>query len=125
MAVTLVAFAEGVNTGAAYGAFARARESEGAAVRAHAYHAEAFASWPSVCALAANDFEQVVPALHAGVAAVLPALRAEARRLGDAGAPAIGMMSGSGATCFLLHAPGAAAEIRATEGARVVLTGTA
>jgi len=124
MAVTLVAFAEGVNTGAAYGAFARAREAEGTAVRAHAYRAEAFATWPSVCALAANDFEQVVPALHAGVAAVLPALRAEARRLGDAGAPAIGMMSGSGATCFLLHPAAVAAEIRAPEGGRVVRTVT-
>jgi len=124
MAVTLVAFAEGVNTGAAYGAFARAREAEGAAVLAHAYHAEAFASWPNVCALAANDFEQVVPALHAGVAAVLPALRAEARRLGDAGAPAVGMMSGSGATCFLLHPNEGAAEIVAPEGGRIVRTVT-
>lgn len=125
MAVTLVAFADGVNTGAAYGAFARAREARSGGVQAHAYASDAFTTWESVCALAANDFEQVVPSLHAGVAAVLPALRDEARRRRDAGTPAIGMMSGSGATCFLLHATEVAAEIRAPEGARVVLTGTA
>lgn len=123
--VTLVAFAEGVNTGAAYGAFARAREASGTAVRAYAYDASAFASWASVSALAANDFEQVVPSLHAGVATVLPALRAEAQRLRDAGAPAIGMMSGSGATCFLLHDGTGAAAITEPEGAHTLLTETA
>lgn len=125
MAMTLVAFADGVNTGAAYGAFARVRDAKGEVVRAHAYDAAAFASWPSVCALAANDFEQVVTGLHAGVAAVLPALRAEARRLRDAGTPAVGMMSGSGATCFLLHPTDVAVEIVAPEGGRVVRTTTA
>ncbi len=125
MAVTLVAFAEGVNTGAAYGAFARAREARGGTVPAHAYAPDAFATWPNVCALAANDFEQVVPTLHAGVAAGLPVLRAEARRLGDAGTPAIGMMSGSGATCFLLHDAGAEAALVAPEGGRIVRTVTA
>lgn len=125
MAVTLVAFTEGVNTGAAYGAFAHAREARGESVRAYAYAPTAFANWASVCALAANDFEQVVPSLHAGVAAVLPALRDEARRRGEAGTPAIGMLSGSGATCFLLHALGASVEIVAPEGGRIVRTQTA
>lgn len=125
MAVTLITFTDGVNTGAAYGAFARARDARGEDVRAGAYASDAFTNWTSVCALAANDFEQVVPSLHAGVAAVLPVLRNEARRKGDAGTPAIGMMSGSGATCFLLHALGAGVEIVAPVGARLVLTVTA
>lgn len=124
MAVTLVAFTQGVNTGAAYGAFARAREARGDGVRAFAYGAEAFATWTSVCTLAANDFEQVVPSLHTGVAAVLPALRTEARRLADSGVPAIGMMSGSGATCFLLHPAETEAEVEAPEGGRIVRTVT-
>jgi 4-diphosphocytidyl-2-C-methyl-D-erythritol kinase len=106
MAVTLVAFEQGVNTGAAYGAFARARELHGTAVGATAYSANAFASWDSVCALAGNDFEQVVPQLHEGVASILPLLRQAAAALHTQGNHAIGMMSGSGATCFLLHPAG-------------------
>ena len=125
MALTLVAFRDGVNTGAAYGAFARGREERGEAVKALAYAPDAFASWPSVCALAANDFEQVVPSMHDGVAAALPALRAEARRIGGTGTPAIGMMSGSGATCFWRHRGGAEVSVAPPEGARIVRTGTA
>lgn len=106
MDVSLVTFSEGVNTGAAYGAFARAREARGDAVCAGAYAADAFSSWQSIATLAANDFEQVVPSMHTGVATALPVLQAEARALKAAGHPAIGMLSGSGATCFLLHPSG-------------------
>lgn len=125
MAVTLVAFGEGVSTGAAYGAFARTREAGAAPVGAHAYAANAFADWRRVSGLAANDFEQVVPALHSGVAAVLPALRAEAARLRADGHDAIGLMSGSGATCFVLHPVGVPVEIHVPAGARLVPTTTA
>lgn len=102
-AVMLAVFPEGVNTGAAYGAFARARDARGDAVHAFAYPASAFTSWESIADVAANDFEPVVSEMHAGVALVLPWFRqmaATARRNGSA---AIGMMSGSGATCFVLH----------------------
>jgi 4-diphosphocytidyl-2-C-methyl-D-erythritol kinase len=127
MAVTLVAFEQGVNTGAAYGAFARARELHGMAVGATAYSANAFASWASVCALAGNDFEQVVPQLHEGVASMLPLLRQTAATLNARGRHAIGMMSGSGATCFLLHevdADGVDESLVLPPGARLVHTTT-
>ena len=117
--------AEGVNTGVAYGAFARASEAPSRTVPAYAYSPDAFTDWAHVCALAANDFEQVVPSLHAGVAAVLPVLRAEAQRMKGAGTPAIGMMSGSGATCFLLHDAGTVTEVVVPEGGRIVRTATA
>jgi 4-diphosphocytidyl-2-C-methyl-D-erythritol kinase len=104
-AVLLAAFSTGVNTGAAYGAFAAKRAAAGPAggvPLAVAYPADAFTSWSQVARFAANDFESVVPALHAGVAAVLPVVRSMAAALGDAERPAIGLMSGSGATCFVL-----------------------
>jgi 4-diphosphocytidyl-2-C-methyl-D-erythritol kinase len=101
--VLLAVFPEGVNTGAAYGAFARAREARSDTVQAFAYPAGAFSSWASIAALAVNDFEPVVSEMHAGVAGYLPVLREMANEMHRDGAPAIGMMSGSGATCFLLH----------------------
>ncbi|WP_310569012.1 hypothetical protein [Gemmatimonas sp.] len=101
--VWLAVFADGVNTGAAYAAFARAREARGDIVPAFAYPADAFSSWASIAALAVNDFEPVVSAMHTGVAGYLPLLREIASERRASGAPAIGMMSGSGATCFLLH----------------------
>ncbi|QJR35476.1 4-(cytidine 5'-diphospho)-2-C-methyl-D-erythritol kinase [Gemmatimonas groenlandica] len=110
-AVLLAVFPDGVNTGAAYGAFARAREARGDTVQACAYPASAFASWESIAAVAANDFEPVVSEMHAGVALVLPWFRemaATARRNGSA---AIGMMSGSGATCFVLHTGGVGMQV--------------
>jgi 4-diphosphocytidyl-2-C-methyl-D-erythritol kinase len=124
MAVTLVTFAEGVNTGAAYGAFARAREASGESVHAWAYPPDAFASWKRVASLAANDFEQVVPTLHSGVAAVLPVLRDEAARLRANGHVAMALMSGSGATCFVLHPPEVRVDVSAPSGGTVVRTGT-
>lgn len=102
-AVWLATFAEGVSTGAAFDAFARAREARGDTVPAFAYPSSAFASWESIAAISANDFEVLVSEMHEGVAAVLPGFREVAAKLRDSGTPAIGMMSGSGATCFLLH----------------------
>jgi 4-diphosphocytidyl-2-C-methyl-D-erythritol kinase len=101
--VLLAVFSDGVNTGAAYGAFARAREARGDTAQALAYPAGAFSSWASIAALATNDFEPVVCEMHAGVAGILPLLRDMAATANRDGATAIGMMSGSGATCFLLH----------------------
>jgi 4-diphosphocytidyl-2-C-methyl-D-erythritol kinase len=102
-AVVLAVFSEGVNTGAAYGAFARAREARGDTVQAFAYPAGAFSSWASIATLAVNDFEPVVSEMHTGVADILPRFRQIASEMHRNGVPAIGMMSGSGATCFLLH----------------------
>lgn len=123
--VTLVVFEDGVNTGAAYGAFARTREARGDTVSAAAYPLEAFGNWTSVAALAANDFESVVPDLHEGVRTLLPQVRACAHALREAGVPAIGMMSGSGATCFVATPTGAPVSLALSAGARLVKTHTA
>jgi 4-diphosphocytidyl-2-C-methyl-D-erythritol kinase len=124
MTATLVAFREGVNTGAAYGAFADARVARGEAVSAFSYPAGAFGAWDQVAALAINDFEQVVPSLHAGVALVLPAVRDVARQLTAQGHASVGLMSGSGATCFVLHPVGTTVALDLPDGARVVTTTT-
>ncbi len=118
--VSLFAFAQGVSTGAAYGALARGREAHQERVTARAYDTSAFNSWASISALAANDFEPVVLALHDGVATVLPPLRAWAEKARDTGQPAIGMLSGSGATCFALGAAAGAWQL-ADDGAAVRL----
>jgi 4-diphosphocytidyl-2-C-methyl-D-erythritol kinase len=104
MAATLVTFPDGVNTGAAYAALAAARGGS-AHPGAVAYAADAFASWASIAALAANDFERVVPALHPGVAGWLPVVQQAAAMLRAAGEPGLGLLSGSGATCVILHPP--------------------
>jgi 4-diphosphocytidyl-2-C-methyl-D-erythritol kinase len=88
------------------------------------YPADAFASWSSIVGLAGNDFEQVVPGLHAGVARWLPVVRQAASRLVAAGTPAIGQMSGSGATCFVLTPPGRAPELNVAGGVHVINTHT-
>lgn len=124
MAVTLVAFREGVNTGQAYGAFAAARDAGGGSVRAAQYPLHAFDSWAAIAALAANDFEPVVCTMHAGVRDVLPVLRAQADALRLQGSPAVALMSGSGATCFVLHAPGTRIVPEVPDGGRVVETET-
>lgn len=141
MDVVLVAFADGVSTAAAYGALAHSRgvvppeapvgqraaysqPTHGQPVSAVQYPADAFASWSSVVGLAANDFEQVVPALHAGVARWLPVVRQAARRLVDNGTPAMGLMSGSGATCFVLAPPGAIPDLGSVPGVTLVKTRT-
>lgn len=100
--VTLFTFAQGVNTGAAYREFARMREECDRRVTARAYSADAFGSWASVSAIAANDFEDIVMQMHSGVAALLPPLRDAAAHARSAGALGIGMLSGSGATCFAI-----------------------
>jgi 4-diphosphocytidyl-2-C-methyl-D-erythritol kinase len=125
MPVTLVAFREGVNTGRAYGAFAAERERTGGAVVACQYPEQAFASWPGIAALAGNDFEPVVSTLHGGVRAVLPVLRAQSAALRLQGAPSFALMSGSGATCFVLHAPGTRVVPDLPDGCRLVETATA
>lgn len=104
MAVTLVTFASGVNTGSAYGAFAAWREAAQAPITAARLAPHALDSWDAIAGIAANDFERVVPAMHGGVATALPIVQHQAAVLRSQGRPAIGMMSGSGATCFLLRA---------------------
>lgn len=103
MAVTLVSFDEGVATGEAYESVSRDREQNGGDARGALYTFDTFATWESVCALAKNDFERVVPPMHEGVREVLPLVQDEADRIRAAGFPAIGGMTGSGATCFVLH----------------------
>ena len=127
MDVTLLTFNEGVNSGAAYGAIAQARTLTSAPSRATGalqYPSDAFATWSSIVGLAANDFEEVVPSLHAGVARWLPVVRQAAMRMMQNGTPAIGMMSGSGATCFVLAPPGLIPELGAASDMRVVKTHT-
>jgi 4-diphosphocytidyl-2-C-methyl-D-erythritol kinase len=101
--VTLVTFDAGVNTAAAYTAFANARHDSRETVGAARYPLHIFSSWESLIPFATNDFERVVPVFHGGVARVLPAVQREAARIRAEGVPAIGLLSGSGATCFLLH----------------------
>ncbi len=98
-AVDLVTFTEGVNTGEAYRALNRII---GESAPAQVWSSGAFASWGAIARLAHNDFEAVVEARHAGVGHWLPLVRAQARSRREAGEHAIGLMSGSGATCFLL-----------------------
>lgn len=147
MDVTLLTFTEGVNTGAAYNAIAQSRTQReipaAADISANIstapiatlplstrvsfavqYPGDAFASWSSLVSLAANDFEAVVPQLHAGVARWLPVVRQAASRMTESGVPAIGMMSGSGATCFVLSPPGMTPELGAASDMRVIRTHT-
>ncbi len=124
MALTLVVFPSGVNTGAAYGEFARARDARGETVGAFGYEASAFRDWASLAAIAGNDFEQVVPAMHTGVHNVLPRVRECAVRVRETGHAAIGMLSGSGATCFVLHPTTVEVTLDVPEGARLVRTTT-
>lgn len=125
--VVLVAFPTGVNTGAAYGALAahRARllaelqtsqedahvasrqaTGGGHPLPAHCYPASAFATWEQLASLAVNDFEAVVPTLHVGVAEWLPRVQDAANDASRLGAT-VGMLSGSGATCFVAYPVGA------------------
>lgn len=123
MAVTLVTFEAGVNSATAYTTFANARQDSRETVGAARYPADLFSSWASLVPFATNDFERVVPTFHGGVARVLPAVQREAARIRASGAPAIGMLSGSGATCFLLH-PADAPVTLAPEHGTLVRTNT-
>lgn len=93
--VLLAAFAEGVNTAAAYGWLDRSRGPD-AVIPKLGLAPEDVRDWSDVVALAVNDFQPVVAAHHAGVADAL-------RYFGDALPPEAGgftMLSGSGATVF-------------------------
>lgn len=121
--VDLITFSEGVNTGEAYRALNR---PIGESTPAQQWSTVDFGSWGALAGLAQNDFEAVVESRHAGVARWLPLVRAQARRRCEAGEPSIGLMSGSGATCFLLCSATAPVEWPATgPGERVVRTSTA
>ena len=124
MAVTLVTFTAGINTGAAYGAIAAERAARGTTTSSVRYRPHVFTSWQAVASYAHNDFEAVAMGMHPGVAHVLPQLAAQAERLCAAGHTAIGMMSGSGATCFLLHPEGNDIPLDLPPDARVVRTTT-
>ncbi|MDQ6612627.1 MAG: hypothetical protein M3Y64_09355, partial [Gemmatimonadota bacterium] len=125
MDVTLFTFSDGVQTATAYAALATARADQ-ARRRSFAacYPNDAFASWSSVVGMAANDFEDVVPSMHAGVARWLPVVRRATARLLSQGIPAIGLLSGSGATCFVLSAPGMIPEFASSGGMTIVKTRT-
>ncbi|MEO7520579.1 MAG: hypothetical protein ABIW79_02060, partial [Gemmatimonas sp.] len=103
MAVTLVSFEYGVDTGQAYAAFAERRTEQARMPGGAQYDVEELMSWERVAPLAFNDFESVVSSQHDGVREVLPMVQDEAARLRAAGIAAIGGMTGSGATCFVLH----------------------
>ncbi len=100
--IALFTFTDGVNTGEAYGAIAALREATGEPVTARSYADDAFATWERIAAIAENDFERVVPAMHAGVAEVLPQVKLQAQHLRERGVQSFAMLSGSGATCFLV-----------------------
>lgn len=121
--VVLYTFAEGVNTGAAYGAFAAMRAASGETVHARQYAADAFDSWERIAAIAANDFELVVPAMHAGVRETLISLRRATATAQQTTRGTIGLMSGSGATCFLLSPSGA--DLAVETEASLLVTSTA
>jgi 4-diphosphocytidyl-2-C-methyl-D-erythritol kinase len=100
--VTLIIFTEGVNTGAAYAAFAAMRAKGDAAVGSEVYDIESLTSWDQVARIACNDFERVVPSIHSGVAEVLPAIQGVADAMRSSGRMVIARLSGSGASCYLL-----------------------
>ena len=118
-AVTLVTFDEGVDTGSAYRALAEQRLRDHAAVGAAALDASMLESWSGVAELATNDFESVVSQTHAGVKLALHSLRSVAP------AGAITMMSGSGATCYVIDTDVESLQIDPDfSGARLVHTST-
>jgi len=122
--VTLVVFPIGVNTGAAYAAFASMRASDGDVARARVYDIASLDSWEQVAEIAGNDFEHVVEAMHEGVSEALPTLHSMAIEGRKRGATSIGLLSGSGATCYLLEADGASAPTEFPEHWRLLHTHT-
>jgi len=82
-----------VNTAAAYGWLAAAREADGEAeTDAATLSPETLSDWSAIDALATNDFEPVVAARHPSIGAIVERLR------GLGCAPAL--MSGSGSSVF-------------------------
>ena len=95
--VALVCFPFGVPTGDAYRWLDD--ERHGATPQAAAFDVGTFESWDSVARLAHNDFETVVPSRFPEIASALTALQSRAEQLGSS---AITLMSGSGATVFVV-----------------------
>ena len=103
MQVVLFTFTDGVSTSAAYRALAAMREGDTEVVRAREYNMESFSSWAHISEIAQNSFEGVVPAMHAGVAMVLPIVKEIAQNCFAGGLlPSFAMLSGTGATCYWL-----------------------
>jgi 4-diphosphocytidyl-2-C-methyl-D-erythritol kinase len=120
--VHLACFAEGVPTGPAYGALAEWRRASGARARPTLWTPGRLTRWDDVALVAANDFEHVVlPEREdvAGVRQLFADVARQVERLNDPDAPPgadgapdqpppagdrvpIALMSGSGATVFLL-----------------------
>jgi 4-diphosphocytidyl-2-C-methyl-D-erythritol kinase len=120
--VHLACFAEGVPTGPAYAALAEWRRASGARARPTLWTAGRLTRWDDVALVATNDFEHVVlPDREdvAGVRQLFADVARQVERLNDPDAPPgadgapdqpppagdrvpIALMSGSGATVFLL-----------------------
>lgn len=120
--VHLACFAEGVSTADAYGALAEWRRASGARPRPVLWTPGRLTRWDDVALVAANDFEHVVlPAREdvAGVRQLFADVAREVETLNDPATPPaaggapdapppvgdrvpIALMSGSGATVFLL-----------------------
>jgi 4-diphosphocytidyl-2-C-methyl-D-erythritol kinase len=103
--VELLTFATGVETASAYRWMAedRAIIPRGTPA-ARELHSAAFDGWSGLASLASNDFEPVVLTHHQSVSAALPLLRDVARQVREVERrAAFALMSGSGATLFLLH----------------------
>jgi 4-diphosphocytidyl-2-C-methyl-D-erythritol kinase len=134
--VQLAVFEAGVDTAAAYAALAAQRGDGGARGGAgvQLLTADDVGSWDAAVRMAANDFEDVVLAERADVRAVRAAYAECAATLGGAhGSRSFALMSGSGATVFLV-APGDASAadlasvadvLRGRAGVRSVATATA
>jgi 4-diphosphocytidyl-2-C-methyl-D-erythritol kinase len=152
--VHLACFAEGVATAEAYGALAEWRRETGARPRPVLWTSGRLTRWDDVALVAANDFEHVVLPMRDDVAGVRQLFADVARQvetLNDPDAPRdpdvtpdtpppigdrapIALMSGSGATVFLLTPlagvevgleVAAPADARGTPAVRVVETRTA
>lgn len=106
MNVVLLTFDSGVNTASAYRKFAMLSESAGVPVAPMRIDTNMIGSWGELADFSArsslNDFEKVVPSMHEGVRAGLPALQELASHIRAEGLAAFAALSGSGATCFLL-----------------------
>jgi 4-diphosphocytidyl-2-C-methyl-D-erythritol kinase len=120
--VHLACFAEGVPTGDAYAALAEARRQSGARPRPVLWTPSRLTRWDDVALVATNDFEQVVLPMRDDVAGVRQLFADVARQVEELNDPTgppdpdavpdtppppgdrvpIALMSGSGATVFLL-----------------------